>query len=322
MRRPQAGSVASLTSIAIVAILSVSYLLFSVARVDWFTEKISVVMIIPDAANLSPGSPVLLSGMHAGRVSSVRNVAGGVEVNAKIDEQMRIPTDSAVVIEALSALGEPYIDFRPTTGDGPYITDGQMIEGRTVNTPSSIPEVASTVTAMLQQLDPEAIASVTSTFAEALAGTDAVRPQLTHATDLLATTLIARLPQIRQLLTNAQTLGPQMPAVGEKLSDGGRDISAFGAKVREVVDALEVLLNARPVPDAYTAETGLIPLLPKLTAFIDSLGPDARQMYPAFEALTTRAASSLQNIDLSALIAQALASVSDDGAVRLEVNPK
>ncbi len=320
MRRPRFASVLSLAAILAVAIGSVVYLLFGIARVDWFTAPTSAILLVPDSANLVPRSPILLSGIKVGKVTSVSNTAEGVEVRFDIDEGRRIPADSTVIIEALSALSEPYIEFRPNTSDGPYIQDGQLVHSLTVTAPRSIPDVARSVTTLLQQLDPNAISSIINTFSQALDGTQSVIPQLAHASDLLAATLLARAPQIRALLDNAQVPGPDIAVAGQNMADSGPQIATFGGKVKEVIDSIQVLLNARPVPEAYTTGTGLIPFLHGLGDYLERAGPDLQALYPVIGPLLTRAGDATRGIDLSALIAQALASVSPDGTVRLQVD--
>ena len=277
-------------------------------------------MLVPDSANLVPRSPVLLSGIRVGEVTSVTNTAEGVEVRFDIDEGRQIPADSTVIIEALSALTEPYIEFRPNTTDGPYLQDGQLVHSLAIATPRSIPEVARSVTALLQQLDPNAVASIIETFSQALDGTAAVVPQLTHASDLLAATLLQRAPKIRALLENAQVPGPDVAVAGMNMAESGPQLDAFGGKVKEVVDSIQVLLNARPVPEAYTTGTGLVPFLNDLDDYLERAGPDLQALYPIIGPLLTRAGNATSGVDLSALIAQALAGISADGTVRLEIN--
>ncbi|NMN95524.1 MlaD family protein [Antrihabitans stalactiti] len=322
MRAPKLSSILSLGSILAVAVVAVAYLLFGVARVDWSERPTSAIMLIPDSANLVPRSPILLSGIRVGQVTKVTNTVDGVEVRFDIDEGRRIPVDSTVVIEALSALSEPYVEFRPNTGDGPYIGDGQLVNSHSVATPRSMPEVARTVTTLLQQLDPTAIASIIDTFGTALEGTDAVLPQLTHASDLLAATLLSRAPQIRALLDNAQVPGPDVAIAGADMAESGPVFAEFGDKVKEVVDSIQVLLDARPVPEAYTTGTGLIPFLHDVDAYLERVGPDLVALYPIIGPLLTKAGNVTQGIDLSALISQALASVSPTGAMQLEINVK
>ncbi|MDO3650663.1 MlaD family protein [Nocardia mangyaensis] len=322
MRLPRPASIASLAAIVLVAIVSTSYLLVDVARVDWFRQPIQAMMVLPDAANLVPRSPILLSGVRVGQVTAVNSVADGVEVRFDIDQGHRVPADSTVVIEALSALSEPYVNFQTDTGAGPYIEDGAVLQAQSIRTPKSIPELARTVTALLQQLDPQAIASLIRTFSETFAGTEAVLPELTHAADLLAATLISRAPQLRELLINAQVPGPDVAVAGQKMSEAGPKWGDFGVKVSEVVDSLQVLLEARPVPDAYTTGDGLLPFLDRLIDYVNEIGPDMKELFPVLGPLLQRAGDSLQTVDLTALIAQALDSTSTDGTVRLEVTVK
>ncbi|KIA66801.1 MlaD family protein [Nocardia vulneris] len=321
MRRPRPASVFSLAAIALVAVVGSVYLVFGVADVDRFDDRLSATMVIPDAANLVPRSPILLSGVKVGQVTSVRNTAEGVEVRFSLDPDRRLPADSTVAIESLSALGEPYVDFRSSTGKPPYVVDGQRIRTELVRTPRSIPDVARTVTSLLRQLDPQALAGLVATFSRALTGTDVVIPDLTRAADLLASTLLARLPNLRELLTNLQVPGPDVARAGVDMADGGPQLDQFGVKVQGVVDSLQQLLNARPVPEAYATGTGLLPFLSKVDDYLNRIGPDAQRLYPVLGPLLDHGAGSVRGLDLSALITQAVNSVSPDGVVQLQLTP-
>lgn len=318
----RASSVLSLGAIAAIFILGSAYLTFGIIRVDWFQQHITASMELRDAANLVTRSPVLLSGLRVGEVTGVTNTADGVRVDFQVDREYEIPIASTVAIEQLSALGEPYIEFRPQRAGAPYLADGQQVRAESISMPISIPEMASTVTQLLEQFDPQAIASLVRTFSQSLQGTDAVMPDLIRASDLLAAILISRAPQINALLTNAQVPGPDVAEAGADLTAAGPKWSEFGAKVRGVVSSIETLLNARPVPDAYTTGTGLLVFLPKLTEYVATIGPDLEALYPVVSPLLSQAAGSLPGIDLSALIAQSLQSVKPEGGIRLQLEVK
>ncbi|MBL1079599.1 MCE family protein [Nocardia sp. 2] len=322
MRRPKLSSILSLGSIAVITVLAVAYLLTGIARVDWFTRHTGAVMLIPDSANLVPRSPVLLSGVRVGQIDSVRNTVNGVEVHFLLDPGARIPADSSVVIESLSALSEPYINFRPTTGNGPYLSDGEMIRTTSIRTPLPLPQLAGNLTDLVRQLDPNTLKSLVQTMTQALGGTAALVPTLARASDLLAATLLARMPQIRQLLINAQVPGAQVAEAGAQMSEAGPQFAEFGVKVNQVVDALQHLINARPVPQAYTDDNGLLSLLPKVIDRVERIGPDLQKLYPVVGPLIDSAAASTTGIDLSALIEQALAGVSPNGALQLQITPR
>ncbi|WP_069159834.1 MlaD family protein [Nocardia altamirensis] len=316
------GSLLSLGAIAAIFVLGTAYLTFQVARVDWFEKYTTVSMEMADAANLVTRSPVLLSGIRVGQVTAVSNAPNGVRIDLRIDRDYRIPVDSTVTVEHLSALGEPYLEFQPTRIGGPYLVDGQRVRADAIRMPVSIPEMASTVTSLLQQFDPKAIKSLIQTFSTTLNGTDALVPELARGSDLLAATLLSRSPQLSAILANAQVPGPDVAKAGADMAAAGPKWAEFGVKVTDVVGSIETLLNARPVPEAYTTGTGLLPFLGELIDYIGRIGPDAQQLFPLFAPLAARAASSFGGIDLSALITQALHGVGPDGSLRLQINLK
>ncbi|NNH72780.1 MCE family protein [Nocardia uniformis] len=321
--KPRLGSLLSLGSIAVVFVIGSVYLTFGIVGVRWSEHYTTATMELPDAVSLVPRSPVLLSGVKVGEVTAVTTTPAGVDVDFRIEDGYRIPADSVITLEQLSALGELYIEFRPrTTGGGPYLTDGARVRAEQVRLPVSIPDMAHTITTLLEQFDPQAISSIIATFSQAIAGTDALIPELARASNLLAATLLSRAPQIRALLDNAQVPGPDVARAGANMAAAGPEWGEFGVKVREVVDSLERLLNARPVPEAYSTGTGLLPFLSEVTTYIDQIGPDLQQLFPVVQPLLNNAAGSLPGIDLSALIEQALRGTSPDGALQLQINLK
>lgn len=320
--RIRASSVLSLGAIVAIFAIGSVYLTFGIAKVHWFQHYTTASMEINDAANLVPRSPILLSGLRVGEVTAVTNSASGVRVDFRVQSDYRIPVASIVTIEYLSALGEPYVEFQPQRAGAPYLEDGAKVSTKSILMPVSIPEMADTVTRLLGQFDPQAISSLVTTFSQTLRGTDAVLPDLTRASDLLAATLLSRSPQISSLLNNAQVPGPDVAKAGADMAEAGPKWGEFGTKVQGVVDSIAQLLYARPVPDAYTTGTGLLQFLPKVTDYLAKVGPDLGAVYPVVAPLLTQASGSLPGIDLSALIAQALQSVKPEGGLRLQIEVK
>ncbi|MEV6558226.1 MlaD family protein [Nocardia sp. NPDC051756] len=316
------SSVLSLGAIAAIFLIGTTYLTFQVAKVDWFEKYTTVSMEVADAANLVTRSPVLFSGIRVGQVTAVSNAPNGVRIDLRIDRDYRIPVDSTVTIEHLSALGEPYLEFRPKHVGGPYLQDGQRVRADVTQMPVSIPEMARTVTSLLQQFDPQAVRSLIQTFSKTFDGTDVLVPELARASDLLAATLLSRSPQLSAILANAQVPGPDVAKAGADMAEAGPKWGEFGVKVTDVVASIESLLNARPVPEAYTTGTGVLPFLDELIDYMGKIGPDLQQVYPLLAPLIARGGNSFGGIDLSALISQALNAVSPDGALRLQINLK
>ncbi|MBN7303128.1 MCE family protein [Mycobacteroides abscessus subsp. bolletii] len=321
--RVQIGSILSLGAIAAILVFGTAYLAFDTVGVTWNRQYTTASLQLPDAVSLLPRSPVLLSGIKVGEVTAVTGTPTGVSVEFKVDRTYRVPVDSAISIEQLSALGEPYIEFQPRAGGGPYLADGQQFLAKDVTMPASIPELARAITTLLEQLDPQVIRSIANTFNEGMAGTDEVIPQLSQASNLLAATLQSREPQLRAMLENAQVPGPDVAKAGADLIAAAPQWAAFGAKARGVVESLQVLLHARPVPEAYTTSNGLLDFLPKVNEYLNRVGPELVQLYPALEQWLDWAIGEVPgSIDLSALVDQALHSTGPDGSLQLQINTR
>ncbi|MFE3189791.1 MlaD family protein [Nocardia sp. NPDC059240] len=320
------NALVSLGSILVILVTGSLYLGFGVAGVDWFRHEIRVTLSVPESGGLLPRSKVLLSGIEVGRVTGVRHVGRGVRVDFRVDAKYRIPVASPARIEDLSALGEPSLDFRPTGDAGPYLRDGQTVQADQVTRPLSIPEVAKTLTALLRQVDPAALTSIVDTFSRALAGTEQIVPQLSHATDLLAATLLSRTDALRRLLTSLQDHATDMSWAGPALVDAAGPWADFGPRVADVAEAIARVIRVGDVPGDYLVDTpdtiGLVPLLNQLTTRLHQLGPALAPFIPLFQPLATAGIDAAGKLDLGALIAQALHTTSPDGTLRLQISVK
>lgn len=76
------GPLASLGGIAAITVLGASYLTFGVVQVDPFADYTEASMVLKNSGGLGVGSPILLTGIEVGRVTSVDRTAaacgGGV----------------------------------------------------------------------------------------------------------------------------------------------------------------------------------------------------------------------------------------------------
>ncbi|WP_029896503.1 MlaD family protein [Nocardia brasiliensis] len=312
-------SMLSLSAIAAVFVLGAAYLAFGVLRVDWARGYIHVTATMPNSGGLLPRSPVLLSGVEVGDITGVDSVSGAVRVRMRIADSYRVPADSTVRIEALSALGEPYLLFTPNgAGAGAYLTDGALITAQQVRAPLSIPDMAAAAADLLAQFDPQTVTDLVRTATEATARAETSLPQLNRGATLLAATLLAKQPQLRTILTEMQRIGSDLDWLEPALDEGGPQWGRFGGRVREVVDALERLMRSDGFPDAYLTDTGLVPFLDQLSTRLDRIGPDLQPLIPVLTPMVSAGTGVAAGIDVSALITQALGAT-DPGAVRLHI---
>jgi virulence factor Mce-like protein len=278
----------SLSAIAAVLVVGVIYMAVGVLHLDPRRSYISADMHLENSGGLGPNAPVLLDGIQVGRAAEVRKQASGVLVRLRIDDRYRIPVASSVRIEQLSALGEPYIEFAPPSGAGPYIESGQDIPTARITMPMTITELSTRFVQLLGQLHPDTIADVVGTFDHALAGTDAAMQTLQRSTTLLAATLLSRTQTMRQLFDDIQAMGGNINWLGPSLTAGGPQFGQFGQALSDIVQSASVSVEARPVPDYFTGN-GLVPFLKEFTILENKIGPGAAPLAPVLQPVVTDA---------------------------------
>ena len=89
----------------------------------------TVTATLPGSGGLFEGSEVTYRGVKIGKVDKMTPTIDGVEIEMTIKEEVELPTDSAIYVHNLSAVGEQYLDFQPEDEDGPYAKDGTVFEG-------------------------------------------------------------------------------------------------------------------------------------------------------------------------------------------------
>lgn len=320
MRGIKAGI--SLGAILVVLLFGIAYMSFGVLRFNPLQDFTHARMLLTNSGGIAQNSPVLLTGVEVGKVTDVRKVAAGVEVEFRVDQKYKIPSFSNVRIENLSALGEPHIEFEPTGKEGPYLGEGQLIETRNIEQPVSIPQLSARVVELVNQLDPKTISSLVDTVTQGLAGTEAVLPTLERASKLLAATILSRSPATKKLLIDLQAIGGDISWVGTAFTESGPQWAGFGALIDNIINKSIPLIEYPGTPEMYLLHDGLVPVLARTIALLNKVGPSIAELHPVIQPLFNDAMQITPQLDISTLISQAVNTVGDDGAVHLQINMK
>src|SRR5439155_24149426 len=98
------------------------------------------------ARGTSPRAAVTYRGVSVGRVGAVRLTPTGVEADLNISNAAPpIPADLQASVADLSAVGEQYVDLRPATSSGPYLTQGSVIPRRDTTLPLPVTSLLTSV---------------------------------------------------------------------------------------------------------------------------------------------------------------------------------
>lgn len=279
------------------------------------SDRINLSMTVADINGLVVDSNILLRGVPVGKVRHIASSVDGATVDFYVDGRFRVPADTEVRLENLSALGETYIGLVPRGEDGPMLRDGQHIATESVIQPPSITELAVSVGRVLSQADPDAVERILLEGDAALPDPNLVLPNLTHASELLRNTAADMHGHGRVLLSNFQTLLQNAGWVGPTLANtvpGIRDSAVAAQKLMQEFSSGGLELG----PEGMVTMGDLLRRFQKL---LDDNGGDLKVLGEAILPKMKGIAGALLTFDPSQILANIVGALPEDGAITLHV---
>jgi phospholipid/cholesterol/gamma-HCH transport system substrate-binding protein len=140
----------------VLGVLVIVYIGYDYANVGRFfgaSGSYPVTVQLASAGGLYQNADVTYRGVSVGRVGSLALDGSGVEATLNIsDSAPKIPADSEAVVADLSAIGEQYIDLRPRTDTGPYLTANDVIQQRDTTVPAPVTDVLESLDSLANSL--------------------------------------------------------------------------------------------------------------------------------------------------------------------------
>jgi phospholipid/cholesterol/gamma-HCH transport system substrate-binding protein len=97
----------------------------------------TVHVLLPKSGGLFEGSEVTYRGVKIGKVSDMDVERDGLKVDVALEEEARVPASAPVFVYNLSAVGEQYLSFEPTSKAGRMLKDGDVVRGTEESLPVS-----------------------------------------------------------------------------------------------------------------------------------------------------------------------------------------
>lgn len=225
----------------VVLILGMSYLGAAVLRINPLPSTYRVRVELKSSGGLAPNNDVTFRGSRVGKVLDVRVSGDGVAAIAEINDTARIPVGGTVAVGRLSAAGEQYLDFRPDSDSGPYLSDGSIVDRSATSTPVTVQSVLTNMSGLIGGMNPARLNVIIDELDKALAGgPDRLRNMvagisraMSGLTDLLPQTqrLIENLQVIAETTTHAQpdltTLTTGSSTLFQQLTAADREVRKF-----------------------------------------------------------------------------------------------
>jgi phospholipid/cholesterol/gamma-HCH transport system substrate-binding protein len=166
-----------------------------------------VTMDLAETGGLFPGSDVTYRGVSVGRVGTLRPTAGGVRAELRINNSApKIPANLQAVVANLSAVGEEYLDLRPTAGGRPYLTAGSRIPQNATQVPAPVTNLLTNVNELAASVPLDSLRTVVDELGNGFQGQgENLQTLLDTGSDFLQAADAAS-PQTNKLITDSQTV--------------------------------------------------------------------------------------------------------------------
>lgn len=310
-----AKNIASFSAFALIIAVAVAYIWSFGLRMGPPEHRINLSMAVPDIKGLVVGSSVLLRGAPVGEVTAISSSVDEATIDFYIDAGQRIPVDTDVRLDNLSALGETYVGFFPHTDAGPTLTDGQRIATESITVPPSISQLATTVVRVLNQMDPEQLKRIVNEADAGLPDPGRVLPNLSRASQLTRNMVTGMHGNGQQVLDNFQTLLKNAGWVGPNLADMSPSVRATGMATARVYLSM-IQTSAWNNPENMEL---FGTFLNRIQNFLDTRGPDLKvignALLPQFQGI----GGALMNFDTAQILSNALSDIPEEGAITLHV---
>ncbi|MFE6698488.1 MCE family protein [Streptomyces sp. NPDC057718] len=217
----------------------------------------TVTVQLPQTGGLYTHSNVTYRGVSVGRVGPIELTENGVEAELRIEKDApRIPDSLTAVVANLSAVGEQYVDLRPTRAEGPFLGNGSVIDEADTTIPAPPTEVLTSVDDLASSVNLESLRTVVEEFGAAFEGRgDDLQVLLDTGGDFVEAADRA-LPVTTRLMADGEQVLRTQAEQGQALKGFARGAKELAAELKGSDADLRRLIAT--TPDAAVQISGLL----------------------------------------------------------------
>ncbi|MCX4712842.1 MlaD family protein [Streptomyces fimicarius] len=244
----------------VIAVLVLGYLGVRYADLGHYVglrSYYTVTVQLPQTGGLYTHSNVTYRGVSVGRVGPIELTDQGVEAQLRIEKDAPpIPDSLTAVVANLSAVGEQYVDLRPTRTEGPYLGNGSVIDEADTTIPAPPTDVLTSVDDLASSVDLESLRTVVEEFGAAFEGRgDDLQVLLDTGGDFIESADRA-LPVTTRLMADGERVLRTQAEQGQALKGFASGAKELAAELKGSDTDLRRLIAT--TPDAAVQISGLL----------------------------------------------------------------
>lgn len=245
---------------------------FGYTGLPWYPQGRDYEAYFSDAAGISPGNDVAVSGIKVGKVTSVALAGDKAKVGFTVDRDIKVGNQTLVAIKTDTVLGQKSLSVTPGgSGDSTVIPIGRTTTPYTLNT--ALQDLGGNVSALDKPKLEQALATLTDTLRDAT-------PQLRGALDGVANlsrSLNKRDEALEELLVHAKnvsdTLAQRAGQVNQLITDGNQLFAALDERRQALSTLIAGIDDVSQQLSGFVADNKreFLPVLQRLDAVMSNL---------------------------------------------------
>jgi phospholipid/cholesterol/gamma-HCH transport system substrate-binding protein len=230
-------------ALVLVIVVGVYYIGVDVLRYRIGAQSFTVTALMPEGGGLYQGADVTYRGVDVGNVTSLTPSPTGVVVKLAINPGSKVPDNGLAKVKELSALGEQYLDFQPTTDGAPYLHAGTVIPASRVVLPTPIGTTLIDVGSFLDSVNQQDLQTVENFIYTAFIGTGPSLHNIVVTGQQLFSALVAAQPETVNLIVDGETDLTTLQATDGDLQTFSGGLAQLTGELKDSDQALQGLIN-------------------------------------------------------------------------------
>jgi phospholipid/cholesterol/gamma-HCH transport system substrate-binding protein len=240
---------------------------------------------LPTSGGLFEGSEVTYRGVKVGKVSRIDVTQEGIELDLALEDDVKIPRDSAMYVHNLSAVGEQYLDFEPRANKGPYVGPGDTVEGDDESLPMSEEQLLTELDGLVGSVDGTELSTVVAELGTMFRGTANPLQQMVDSGTEFVDTADANKEDTVALLRSGRTVLRTQARHERDITTFARGLADLSGSLRTSDRDLRTILQGGPpaVREVNSLLKGLEPTLPVFLSNLVTVNQVLTTNLPALE---------------------------------------
>lgn len=202
---------------------------------------------LPSAGGLYTNADVTYRGVSVGRVGAITLHGSGVQADLDIRSNApKIPASTQAAVTDLSAVGEQYVDLRPQSTAGPFLTANDTIGQASTSIPAPVTDVLSSVDGLANSLPRQSLQTVVNELYDGFSGQGPNLAALLNAASTYTQTATAYITPTTQLIKQGRSVLATQVAETNAIQSFATSGQELASQLASSDSDLRRLINAGP----------------------------------------------------------------------------